>query len=81
MGGQIITFAMSAHRQNCGLQVKACRALRNFADNNAANQIRIAGARSSSLLFFLSSWFLHSRSQAHDDAHPRPIPYPPNLPA
>ena len=42
-GEQIITFAMSAHRHNCALQVKACRALRNFADNVAANQTRIAG--------------------------------------
>ena len=38
-GIDVIASAMSAHSHSSGLQVKACRALRNFADNSAENQV------------------------------------------
>ena len=43
----MIASAMSAHSYSSGLQVKACRALRNFADNSAENQVtRLRAANS-----------------------------------
>ena len=43
----MIASAMSAHSHSSGLQVKACRALRNFADNSAENQVtRLLAANS-----------------------------------
>ena len=46
-GIDVIASAMSAHSYSSGLQVKACRALRNFADNSAENQVtRLRAANS-----------------------------------